>query len=249
MKLAICVLACCLAATAANENFKEEPWAEQLGEEGERAHEAMTAWLTAFIENTAPEDLHPAAPVLPTIKPRGFVLPQRRISVYPESLSDAHYWTKWDVNQTCDVFLASVAPLSVPRRHLIIAPVGSKFNASRWLTHPQHASYDIIALYYGNHSSFTCPLCLATLQLPGTKWYLLNTFLKQNATFWSELVERYDAVMVADDDIAMDTCVINRAFELFDAYGLLLGQPSLCRTAWRSTFWQASNRFFLCLSE
>jgi len=213
-----------------------EPWAEMLEEEGRKAHSTMSAWLQDFFAKTLEGDLHPRPPLVPKIKPRGVVLPPRKVASYNESLFDSHVWTRWNLSQTCADFLEDV-PRTYRRRHLIVAPVGSAFDASKWMNHPNHSTYDIIALYYGNAVDFSCPLCKYVINLKGSKWQLLNSFIRQNQSLWNTLATEYSIVMVADDDLEFDTCMLNRAFELFSSYRLLLAQPSLCRTRYRSSYW------------
>ena len=71
----------------------------------------------------------------------------------------------------------------------------------------------------------------------GTKWFLLHAFHTSSPKEWAALAGQYEAVMVADDDLRFDTCTLNRNFEIFRAYSLLLAQPSVCPSHRRATYW------------
>lgn len=186
-----------------------DPWAEQLEDVGAKAHAKMAAWLNRFFDSAPPEDLSPPPPLMSVTHPRTITLPERDVPIYKESDRDVHAWKVWNKTHTCSMALEQkVKPER--RRHLLISPVGSDFDAGNWLTHPEHATYDIIALYYGRDEKFSCPLCKHVIRGGGTKWYLLNKFLRENSTLWERLAKQYDSVMVADDDVLFDTCILNR---------------------------------------
>ena len=143
-----------------------EPWAEQLGEEGAAAHASMAKWLTAFFASEPADALFPTPPRLPRTKPRRQRLPPLEVALYNESAVDRHIWTKWNASGPCSDALRA-APRPARRTNLVVAPVGSGFDAAQWLTHPEHATYDIVALYYGaSPETFTCPLCKAVRSPP-----------------------------------------------------------------------------------
>ena len=237
-------------------------WAEEFSEEGVRAHVAMNSWLEAFFAATPKGELAPLPPRQPRVRQ---TIPAPRLPYQEhETKCDPHIWKKWNESISCDDMLTSSAlgggaeaAAEAPgtaqsankqrqagispsqRRYLIIAPVGSNFNASKWMTHPNFATYDILALYYGSSKDFSCPFCRAVIPGSGAKWGLLNTFMKKHEKLWAEMARQYEAVMVADGDVDfIDTCSLNRLFEVFSAYKLLMGQPSLCRQEYRSTWWE-----------
>ncbi|KAG7671821.1 hypothetical protein Ndes2526B_g07269 [Nannochloris sp. 'desiccata'] len=256
-----------------NKNSNTFPWAEQIDPIGYEAHSKMAEWLHAYFKATPYDQLASAPPVLPKINGKASNMHLKPFFKEKESVEDAHVWKNWqwaensDNCQQMDSALAAATAASaaapeltitaqtttragteIPptREFLIIAPVGSDFNASKWMTHPNLATYDIVALYYGaDDTAFSCPLCKAVIPGAGAKWGLLNRFIDKEPTMWAEFSKQYKAVMVADDDVEFfDTCSINRIFEVFNAYKLVLGQPSLCRTPYRSTYWDLlySNR-------
>jgi hypothetical protein len=255
-----------------NKDSNTFPWAEQIDPIGYEAHSRMAEWLQAFYKATPKDQLAPTPPALPKIIEKVNNMPMKPFFKEKESSEDPHLWKNWqweenttncqqmDAALTAATAASAAAPdltitaqtkradTEIPpkREYLIIAPVGSNFNASKWMTNPNLATYDIVALYYGrNGNNFSCPLCKAVIPGAGTKWGLLNTFIDNEPKMWAEFSKQYKAVMVADDDVDFfDTCSVNRIFEIFSSYNLLLGQPSLCRTPYRSTYWDLlySNR-------
>ncbi|KAL4419036.1 hypothetical protein ABPG77_010023, partial [Micractinium sp. CCAP 211/92] len=126
---------------------------------------------------------------------------------------------------------------AVQREYLLVVPVGNDISPIlRWLDLPDSATFDIVLLHYGSASPPpACLACAAVLPIAGPKWHLL--WQATRLPVWRTLIAGKRAVMFADDDLGMDTCSINRAFEVFSAYGLLLGQPSLCRTNHRPSWY------------
>lgn len=186
-----------------------DPWAEQLEDAGAEAHAKMSAWLNRFYKSTPVEDLSPPPPLMSVTRPRTITLPERDVPIYKESDLDGHEWKVWNKTQSCSMTLQHQEKPE-RRRNLLISPVGSSFDASNWMTHPDYATYDIVVLYYGRDESFSCPLCKYVIRGGGTKWYLLNKFIRENSTIWERLARQYDSVMVADDDVLFDTCILNR---------------------------------------
>lgn len=45
------------------------------------------------------------------------------------------------------------------RRHLVVVLGGDRFNASSWMTDPEHATWDLYLIYYGSNPAKSCPLC------------------------------------------------------------------------------------------
>jgi hypothetical protein len=250
-----------------NKDASTFPWAEQIDPVGYEAHSKMAEWLHAFHKATPSDQLAPAPPVLPKVNEKAPNAPRKPFFKEPESLTDSHIWKNWkwtEDSNNCQHINSAITAAAAPqltitaqttnqseirippkREYLIIAPVGSNFNASKWMTHPELATYDIIALYYGSNPTFSCLLCKEVILGAGAKWALLNRFINDKPSMWAEFSKQYKAVMVPDDDVEFfDTCTINRIFEVFDAYKLLLGQPSLCRTPYKSTYWDLlySNR-------
>lgn len=105
-----------------------------------------------------------------------------------------------------------------------------------WLNAPDAASWDLILIHYGDGPGQYCPECKEVYQAKGPKWRLVHELFK--SPDWEGLRQHYRAVMLADADLLLDTCTINRAFEVFHEYNLLMAQPSLCDKSWVYSYWR-----------
>jgi hypothetical protein len=127
------------------------------------------------------------------------------------------------------------------RRNVLVAPVGDDWSASVWMDRPEAATFDIIALYFGNNDTYLCPLCAAVVHAKGPKWRLFLEF--SNSEKWSTLSSQYDYIMLPDDDLHINTCAINKVFSTMRTFDLLLAQPSVCfargSATWRPELHQA----------
>lgn len=74
---------------------------------------------------------------------------------------------------------------------------------SRWLEDRRHRCFDIMALFYANDTSWTCPDCIAIMRFMTTKWHALNTLY--NLSYWGQIKDKYEAFMLTDDDVLMST--------------------------------------------
>ncbi|KAL4430961.1 hypothetical protein ABPG75_006217 [Micractinium tetrahymenae] len=154
---------------------------------------------------------------------------------WPRFAEDARRWAAGPgPNGSC---LPRQPGEAVRRDYLLVVPVGNDVSSVlEWLDLPDSATFDVVLLHYGSADPPpACPACAAVLHIAGPKWHLL--WQATRLPVWRTLIAGKRAVMVADDDLVMDTCSINRAFEVFSAYGLLLGQPSLCPTAHRPSWY------------
>lgn len=52
------------------------------------------------------------------------------------------------------------------RRHLVVVIGGDKFDASTWMTDPEHATWDLYLIYYGEDPNLRCALC-TKVRCPG----------------------------------------------------------------------------------
>lgn len=117
--------------------------------------------------------------------------------------------------------------MQIERKNVLLAPVGDFWSAEKWLSHPDITTFDVIAIYHGDNESFSCPLCAAVFHIKGPKWRLYYE-LTSNDELWKPIAERYDRIMLPDDDLEMDTCTINQVFSTMKEFDLLLAQPSVC---------------------
>jgi hypothetical protein len=122
----------------------------------------------------------------------------------------------------------------IKRRNLLVAPVGDDWSASVWMDRPEAATFDIIALYFGDNATYSCPLCKDVVHAKGPKWRLFLDF--SNSENWSTLSSKYDYIMLPDDDLHMNTCAINKVFSTMKTYDLLMAQPSVCHARGSATW-------------
>ncbi|GAB4823075.1 hypothetical protein N2152v2_010121 [Parachlorella kessleri] len=124
------------------------------------------------------------------------------------------------------------------RSYLVIAAAGDVSEHGMWMDGLDSATFDVILLYYGSDSNFTCPQCRDIVLRKGPKWRLLYEYMTSNSSSWRSLSNQYKAVMVPDDDLRMNSGIIDLAFKVFSRHGLLLGQPSICRSDTSYTYWE-----------
>lgn len=116
---------------------------------------------------------------------------------------------------------------AVARRNLVILRAGDNSCHAGWLAGP-HRSFDLFISYFGNQPDRYSGDAEWHENRKGPKWPILGELLLAHP----ELIERYDAFWLPDDDLATDTVVIDRMFELFHAHRLALAQPALTRDSY-----------------
>jgi len=94
------------------------------------------------------------------------------------------------------------------------------------LDRPAAANFDIIAIYHGDAADFACPKCSAVVRIKGPKWRLYLDL--SSGPEWEAISQRYNYVMLPDDDLEMSTCQINKVFDIMAQFDLILAQPSVC---------------------
>lgn len=128
------------------------------------------------------------------------------------------------------------APLS-GKRNLCFLRVGDTSTHREWMGDPATRSYDVWLDYYGEGDSSRWredPVHLT--DGPGTTKYARAQALLPELT-------RYEAVWFPDDDISVDAAGVERLFETFHAFRMLLAQPSLAdgsHVAHEITRWNGS---------
>ncbi|KAL4422145.1 hypothetical protein ABPG77_006834 [Micractinium sp. CCAP 211/92] len=134
------------------------------------------------------------------------------------------------------LFVLGLVP-AAPRRYLVFAAVGDKWSPDKWRYNEQ-SSWDLVAVYYGNSTDWSCSECTLALRMPDSmKWQMVWRLMNAGsgraggpwAGVWARLRRRYDYVMVTDDDLVMDSCTIDLFFESMRRNQLLAAQPSNCR--------------------
>ena len=118
---------------------------------------------------------------------------------------------------------------STTRRFLVVVRAGAKSLHPRWLNPVGlERNWDLMLSAYGDNTDALVHGDLPTLVDQGTKWDSMVRLFRDQP----ELLERYDYVMLADDDLLMKGEDINRLFELSSAHGLSVSQFSLSRDSW-----------------
>ncbi|HEX2010597.1 MAG TPA: DUF707 domain-containing protein [Roseateles sp.] len=114
-----------------------------------------------------------------------------------------------------------------PRRNLVILRAGDQSLHPQWIAAPGR-NFDLLVSYYGRTPGRHCDSCDIYEHRPGPKWPCIGALLDAHP----QLIERYDAVWLPDDDLAADTATLVRMFDLFHAHGLQLAQPALTRNSY-----------------
>ncbi|WP_119155607.1 hypothetical protein [Caldimonas tepidiphila] len=115
------------------------------------------------------------------------------------------------------------------RRNLIIVRAGDRSLHREW-TAGEDRDFDLFVSYYGSKGTPWLYDGEYHEHRPGPKWPCLAELLAEQP----ELIERYDAFWLPDDDISASTEVIDRMFALFHGFGLALAQPALTRDSYYS---------------
>jgi hypothetical protein len=113
-------------------------------------------------------------------------------------------------------------PRSPPaaRDFLVFTSAGAHANVGQWLRGPRN--FDVWLAYYGPGASpFAGAVEIHTVR-KGAKFQNLHFAYRQRP----EVFARYRAIMVMDDDLAIDAAGISRLFELRDRLDLWLLQPA-----------------------
>ncbi|SEL32944.1 Protein of unknown function [Roseateles sp. YR242] len=114
-----------------------------------------------------------------------------------------------------------------PRRNLVILRAGDQSLHPQWVASADR-NFDLLVSYYGQTPDKHRATCDLYETRRGPKWPCLGELLDEHP----ELVERYDAIWLPDDDLAVDTETLSRMFDLFHAYRLQLAQPALTRNSY-----------------
>lgn len=115
------------------------------------------------------------------------------------------------------------------RNNLVIVRAGDASLHPGWITDPNR-EFDLFVSYYGNEPDrYRSDADLYEMR-PGPKWPSLAALLREQP----ELVDRYRAFWLPDDDLLASSRTIDRMFALFRGFGLALAQPALSRDSYVS---------------
>ncbi|MDI7862354.1 DUF707 domain-containing protein [Rhizobiaceae bacterium n13] len=113
---------------------------------------------------------------------------------------------------------------SESRRFLVLARVGDKSLHKSWLTDaPVSRTWDLQLNAYGKNESLFRDGDLPTVFDNGTKWDSIARHFRAHP----DLFDRYDYIMLPDDDLLMKAADINRLFEIAVEHDLTMAQPAL----------------------
>ncbi|MDZ7901449.1 MAG: hypothetical protein U5L01_02430 [Rheinheimera sp.] len=107
-------------------------------------------------------------------------------------------------------------------RFLVIGRVGDKSLHPQWLTGGT-AHFDLYLSYFGDEPEKYREQAQYYEQVKGGKWPVLHRIVAENP----DIISKYDAVWMPDDDLLADAPAINRMFALFEGLALDLAQPAL----------------------
>lgn len=110
------------------------------------------------------------------------------------------------------------------RRFLVLARVGGNSLHRRWLDDDgPHRSWDLQLNAYGADAQRMEHYDLPTVVDQGTKLDSIARHFRAHP----QLLERYDYILLPDDDLLMSVAGINRLFAIMREYDLSIAQPSL----------------------
>lgn len=114
-------------------------------------------------------------------------------------------------------------------QYLIIARVGDNSLHPEWLKE-KSPNFDIFLSYFGDELNKYREQATYYEQVKGGKWPEIARIVNDN----SDIMAKYDAIWMPDDDLLISTKEINRMFNFFNALELDLAQPSLSKNSYFS---------------
>lgn len=111
-----------------------------------------------------------------------------------------------------------------PKRFLVVGRVGDKSLHKSWIADTTcERNWDLQLSSYGFDQSLVQDGDLPPVFDKGMKWDRIARHFMDAP----ELLDRYDYIMLPDDDLVMEARDINRLFEIMVEHDLTLGQPAL----------------------
>ena len=108
---------------------------------------------------------------------------------------------------------------AAPRRFLVFTSAGNRNAVPGWLAADRE--FDLWVVWYGKGPDILEPGADYYLRRPGSKFQNLHYCYQR----WPELFDRYEAVMVMDDDIRLSGPKIDRLFDIRRRHDLWALQP------------------------
>ena len=116
--------------------------------------------------------------------------------------------------------------------YLVFSSVGDRSGLHHWLR--GRRNFDLWVTYYGSRAGQFRDVADYYNVRKGSKFQNLHHAYRQ----WSDLIARYSAVFVVDDDVVISGSRISRLFELRERYDLWVLQPAFSpqgKISWRVT--------------
>jgi core-2/I-Branching enzyme len=113
--------------------------------------------------------------------------------------------------------------MSLKSRNLVFVRVGDNSLHWSWAVPRAQRNYDLFISYFGSTPGRYREDGEYYETSPGLKLPVFSRLLKKQR----ELIFSYDAVCIADDDLLTCAAFVNRMFDLFHKYHLMLAQPAL----------------------
>ena len=122
-------------------------------------------------------------------------------------------------------------------KNLIVAICGDESLHKTWVE--GNPEFDLCIFYYGDNKEKYKNEATLYDQAKGTKFVILDQMAKKYADFF----DKYDAILVPDDDLYITTEDWNRFFKIFHAYQMKLAQPSIL--GWQCVFTSCPNANYI----
>ena len=130
----------------------------------------------------------------------------------------------------------------MPKSNLVLTRAGDTSLHPKWIKNSpvQNRSWDLFVSYYGKTPKKWQRDDILYTQYQGGKGDgIYDVFQK-----YPDLLDRYDYILMADDDFDMTAKQISRIFEIMRHYDLQIGQPSFSHSSYAVYFPQYHNPLF-----
>ena len=111
-------------------------------------------------------------------------------------------------------------PRAPTSRNLVFTSAGDQSNLYQWLR--GKCDFDLLVVYYGQQPNRYAEVAGLYARSNGTKFQNLHRVYR----LYADVLAKYDAVMVADDDILIDGTGLTRLFEIRRQRDLWVVQPA-----------------------
>jgi hypothetical protein len=112
-------------------------------------------------------------------------------------------------------------------KNLVIGVVGDSSLHKTWISGDK-PDFDLFLVYYGDLGNRYNKDAMYYDVSKGTKFLIVDAMVKKH----KEVFDKYDAILIPDDDILIDSAGINNFFSMFYEYDLMVAQPAII--GWQS---------------